>query len=219
MAQPSSRTRGLPFPAEIQRLVKAQLPFILAINEKQLPNLGLAFDESTPHRNKQGSRPSQSAFVALQIALANSLGEPFPQQSGGVDGIVQDVFPAEEQLENSDTSAGSQKPFGFHTDKSCSPDQSPDWVTLACVRNVERGATLVSLVQQIISRLATSQRQELKSRYFRFGIARLLRCGGSVRSLGSPLLVDIGTRQLPKPHVLLWRSLLRYRCEIRRRLW
>ncbi|MEM7338814.1 MAG: TauD/TfdA family dioxygenase [Actinomycetota bacterium] len=146
---------SLPFPDAVQQLVDDRSPFVLT--------LGDAHCGPMEH--------DAAGFAALQISLARSIGVPYEQVAGSADTVIQDVFPDEHLLDAPNTSAGAHAPFGFHSDKSCSAHRggSPDWVTLACVRNSERSATRVASLHAIARTLDPATEESLAAPTFRFG--------------------------------------------------
>ncbi|MEM9131957.1 MAG: TauD/TfdA family dioxygenase [Actinomycetota bacterium] len=165
------RLPHLSLPEAVQRLVDEGTPFVLAVDAQDRARLGDAFAEATPGGAAGDDRARPAAYAALQLLLAKSVGTPYQHASEGVDGLIHDVFPSADQLDQPNTSAGATEPFSFHADKSCSAARthSPDWVTLACVRNVEGGATHVASLRRITGSLAPGDVARLAEPDFRFG--------------------------------------------------
>ncbi|MEM8922653.1 MAG: TauD/TfdA family dioxygenase [Actinomycetota bacterium] len=165
---------SLPFPPEVRRLVRERLPFVLAVGGADKAHFRPAFAEATPSVSVGPCRQRPAGYATLQMLLAKSIGEPYRQHPDLANDIVHDVFPAEDQLDAPNTSAGATAPFGFHTDKSCSATRagSPGWVTLACVRNLEGGVTSVASLHSLTAVLAPADRSTLGQSSFRFGAGR-----------------------------------------------
>ena len=165
------RLPRIPFPGELQRLVDAEIPFVLTVGAEQWVHVEDAVVEPNPVDGAGTAGQAFSAFSVLQLLLAKSVGTPYRQSTDRVDGMLLDVVPRDDQLDMPNTSAGSREPFDFHTDKSCTADRDerPDWVTLACVRNSEGARTSVAPVQKLCEMLDRSQLQTLAEPAFAFG--------------------------------------------------
>lgn len=155
----------------MQRLVDTEQPFVLAADREGLAALGNALTEDTPRASDDHGRARPVAYATLQLLLARSIGSPYQHAAEGRDGLIHDVYPAADQFDQPNTSAGATAPFAFHADKSCGAARvhSPDWVTLACVRNVEGSATRVAPLDSIVEGLDPAEEATLAEPGFRFG--------------------------------------------------
>jgi hypothetical protein len=84
----------------------------------------------------------------LQGLYGSLLGEAigFTSQRGG--SIYNNIVPRREQEASGNSSAGSRLVFGFHTEDAFHPAR-PDYISLACMRNVERAATTISCIDGV----------------------------------------------------------------------
>jgi len=102
----------------------------------------------TPQRHRSADESIISKPMMLHAMHASLLGEPFgfrTQQSGHV---FNDVIPIKEQAAVSNSSAGSDEKFGFHTE-DCFHPHMPDYLGLLCLRNLEQAATYISSLRDV----------------------------------------------------------------------
>jgi L-asparagine oxygenase len=173
----------LPLPAPLERLINRQIPFVLSLTEPQTTRYRRDLAQPTPDGSAAPHTGRPAAFALLQLLLGRSLGAPYGQSAARPESLVHDVFPCADQLDQPNSSAGARAPFAFHTDRSCATDyhQRPDWVTLGCVRNVERAATRVAELRHVVADLPRRHRRCLTEPNFRFG-----RQGSKVGPIVSP---------------------------------
>ena len=85
-------------------------------------------------------------FDLPQLALSALLGASFGAKHIRGGRIIADVFPKPGYEDKPDSAFGSERNFDFHVDDAVSPDTSPDYFSLHCIRNNDRVPTIVSTV-------------------------------------------------------------------------
>ncbi len=153
-------------PIDVGMAGAAERPFIVQLEESELQSLAPDLLQPTP---VDKSPRVLNRFDTMHLALASVLGTPIsdPDVRGGA--VVQDIYPTNKNRLEADSSYGSEAVFTFHNDQSYLPEgRVPDYVTLACVRNLEGAATRVADVNSIVERLADEDIAELSKEQYVF---------------------------------------------------
>lgn len=102
----------------------------------------------------------------LQGLYGSLLGEAvgFTSQRNG--SLYTSIIPRREHEGRGNSSAGSRLTFGFHTEDAFHPARA-DYVSLACMRNIERAATTLSCVDDVV--LTEEERDALFQPRFQIG--------------------------------------------------
>ena len=145
-------------------------PTLLSLSEGQKRRFAQDLEAPTISQYPDLKSHALSRYGALQLVLASSLGTPFGliDQRDGV--VVQDLFPREDLLHRPNSSFGAYEDFDFHNDQAynLNPLQVPDHVILSCIKNIERGATRVVHLPDVLRQLDKRTIRQLGKARYRF---------------------------------------------------
>lgn len=138
----------------------------------------------------------------LQGLYGSLLGEAIGFTSQRQGSVYNNIIPRREHEVMGNSSAGSRLAFGFHTEDAFHPSR-PDYISLACMRNVERVTTTISCVDGVA--LTDEERDTLFQPRFRIAHNPIHETSGVVNEEAQAILFGCAD----KPYVRINTTLLK----------